>query len=220
MYYYIKSWSFLAGFSWPAVLSSTCYFAPPPIPTLLFSLPAHRSPRKLPPLLCISLRTSVNARVEQVNDKAQNALDMLEDTQWPIGAQVKLGAALIKLLIETACWTHDEQRGVVTAWDKGADRVGGRGRAEGVPIPQAAFLHNVVNKSKKSKQGNLYLAPEVFSKVGALPSGVVNCPCVRRFLSGWMCGSRTVLRRCSWQCEVNHCLGFSVEEIWPPEVTR
>lgn len=102
--------------------------------------------------------------MEKVNVKAQNALDMLEDAQWPIGAKVKLGAALIKLLIETACWTHDEERGLVTAWDKGADRVGGRGGKEGVPIPQAAFLHNVVT-SKKSKQGKLYLAPEVFSKV-------------------------------------------------------
>eukprot|EP00903_Cladosiphon_okamuranus_P015271 g14112.t1 len=102
--------------------------------------------------------------VKEVNKKAQDALDMLEDTQWPIGAQVKLGAALIKLLIETACWTHDEEHGVLTAWDKGADRVAGKGGAKGVPIPQAAFLHNVV-KSKKNKQGNLYLAPEVFSKM-------------------------------------------------------
>ena len=106
----------------------------------------------------------MNVRAEQINKKAQNALDMLEDTQWPIGAQVKLGAALIKLLIETACWTHDEERGAVTAWDKGVDRVAGKGGAEDVPMPKAAFLHNVV-KSKKSKQGNLYLAPEVFSKV-------------------------------------------------------
>lgn len=116
-------------------------------------------------LLLLLLRTYVDELVEQVNKRAQNALDMLEDTHWPIGAQVKLGAALIKLLIETACWTHDEERGVVRAWDKGANRVGGRGGAEGVPIPQAAFIHTVV-KSKKSKQGNLYLAPEVFSKVG------------------------------------------------------
>lgn len=104
-----------------------------------------------------------------MNKKAQNALDMLEDTQWPIGAQVKLGAALIKLLIETACWTRDEERGVVTAWDKGADGVGvgRRGGAEGVAIPQAAFLHNVV-KSKNSRQGSLSLAPEVFAKVDSV----------------------------------------------------
>eukprot|EP00752_Nemacystus_decipiens_P002243 g2126.t1 len=102
--------------------------------------------------------------VKEVNNKAQNALDMLEDTQWPIGAQVKLGAALIKFLIETACWTHDKERGVVTAWEKGADRVGSRGGTQGLSLPQAAFIHDVV-KSKKTQQGNLYLAPEVFSKM-------------------------------------------------------
>ena len=112
-----------------------------------------------------------------MNKKAQNALDMLEDAQWPIGAQVKLGAALIKLLIETACWTRDEEHGMVTAWDKGADRGGRRGGAEDVGIPQAAFLHNVV-KSKNSRQGSLSLAPEVFAKVTyVLRVGVVGaCP--------------------------------------------
>lgn len=101
---------------------------------------------------------------KQINKKVQNVLDMPKETEWPTGAKVKLGAALIKLLIETACWTHDKDRGVVTPWDKGTDRVGGRGDATEVPVPQAAFLHNVVSV-KKSRQGSLSLAPEIFSKV-------------------------------------------------------
>lgn len=90
---------------------------------------------------------------------------MLEDTHWPIGAQVKLGAALIKLLMETACWAHDKESGVVTAWDKGgAERGGGEQGTGGFPMPQAAFVHEIV-KSKKSRQGSLTMAPEIFSKV-------------------------------------------------------
>lgn len=82
-------------------------------------------------------------------------MDMLEDSQWPIGARVKLGAALIKLLMETACWAHDPDEGVV-AWDK-------RGLQE-ASRPRAAFIHNVVN-NRTSRQGSLTLAPEIFSKV-------------------------------------------------------
>lgn len=103
---------------------------------------------------------------------------MPEGTEWPTGAKVKLGAALVKLLIETACWTHDKDRGVVTPWDKGADRVGGRDSKE-VPVPQAAFVHNVVSV-KKSRQGSLFLAPEIFSKViGSMCCcfGSVRCRC-------------------------------------------
>lgn len=89
---------------------------------------------------------------------------MPEGTEWPTGAKVKLGAALVKLLIETACWTHDKDRGLVKPWDKGADRVGGRGGSREVPVPQAAFIHNVISV-KKIRQGSLSLAPEIFSKV-------------------------------------------------------
>lgn len=106
----------------------------------------------------------MRAKPKQINKKAQDVLDMPEGTEWATGAKVKLGAALIKLLIETACWTHDKERGVVTPWDKGADSLGGRGGAKEVPMPQAAFLHNVVSV-KKSRQGSLSLAPEIFSKV-------------------------------------------------------
>lgn len=103
--------------------------------------------------------------IKQVNKKAQSALDMLEHTHWPIGAQVKLGAALIKLLIETACWTHDEERGGVAPWDKRRDR-----GSKSTSIPQAAFIHDVVS-SRTSRQGSLTLAPEVFNKVRYAVSG-------------------------------------------------
>lgn len=107
-------------------------------------------------MLCVSPK--------QINKKAQIVLDVPKDTEWPAGAKVKLGAALIKLLIETACWTHDKDRGVVTPWDKGVDRMAGRGDAEEVPAPQPAFLHNVVTVNNR-RQGSLSLAPEIFSKV-------------------------------------------------------
>ncbi|CBJ30655.1 mitochondrial DNA-directed RNA polymerase [Ectocarpus siliculosus] len=103
--------------------------------------------------------------VREVNKQAQDALDMLEDTHWPIGAQVKLGAALIKLLIETACWTYDKESGVVTAWDKGgAERGGGERDTEGFPMPKAAFVHDII-KGKNSRKGSLTMAPEIFSKM-------------------------------------------------------
>ncbi|CAM9263757.1 unnamed protein product [Scytosiphon promiscuus] len=104
------------------------------------------------------MRVSSLRHVREVNKKAQSALDMLEHTQWPIGAQVKLGAALIKLLIETACWTHDEERGVAP-WDKRRDR-----RSKEAVMPQAAFIHDVV-LGKTSRQGSLSLAPEIFNKM-------------------------------------------------------
>ncbi|CAM9586380.1 unnamed protein product, partial [Hapterophycus canaliculatus] len=105
------------------------------------------------------VRVSSLRHVREVNKKAQSALDMLEDAHWPIGAQVKLGAALIKILIETACWTHDEENGGVIPWDEKRDR----GSKE-VALPQAAFIHDVV-QGRTSRQGSLKLAPEIFNKM-------------------------------------------------------
>ncbi|CAN0414773.1 unnamed protein product [Pylaiella littoralis] len=112
----------------------------------------------------LPVEISSHRHVREINKKAQIVLDVPKNTEWPAGAKVKLGAALIKLLIETACWTHDKDRGVVTPWDKGVDRMAGRGDAEEVPAPQPAFLHNVVTVNNR-RQGSLSLAPEIFSKM-------------------------------------------------------
>ena len=96
-----------------------------------------------------------------MNKKALEALDMLEYTSWPIGAQVKLGAALIKLLMETATWAHDNNQGGVSAVGTGE---GGRGRGS-ASVPRAAFIHQVVMCKHKQQQGSLSLAPEVYAKV-------------------------------------------------------
>ncbi|CAM9937269.1 unnamed protein product, partial [Laminaria digitata] len=109
-----------------------------------------------PPALVSSRR-----HVREVNKKAQEALDMLEYTAWPVGAQVKLGAALVKFLIETATWAHDEGRGGVSALETGD---GGGGR-DSVGVPRAAFVHQVVMCKHKQQQGSLSLAPEIFAKM-------------------------------------------------------
>lgn len=121
-------------------------------------------------LLRATLFGGTNVATNQVNKKAQSALDMLEDTHWPIGAQVKLGAVLIKLLIETACWTHDEERGVAP-WDTRRDR-----GSKQVGMPQAAFIHDVV-QSKTSRQGSLTLAPEIFNKVTCAVVSALSATC-------------------------------------------
>ena len=94
---------------------------------------------------------------------------MLEHTQWPVGAQVKLGAALVKFLIETATWVHNEDSGGVSAARKGEG-----GRAEG-ELPRAAFVHEVVKRKHKQQQGTLSLAPEIYAKVGGEGRVLVSC---------------------------------------------
>lgn len=101
----------------------------------------------------------------KVNKKAELAYDSLDYAAWPMGAQVKLGAALIRFLLETACWTENQEHGVAAWKQEGA----GEGEEEGVGLgqdgtPQPAFVHEVVKRGKK-QQGNLSLAPEVYKQV-------------------------------------------------------
>lgn len=103
-----------------------------------------------------------------MNKKAQAALDALDCASWPMGAQVKLGAALIKCLLETACWTHEKTREGATPWDGDLEGV-----AEGGEVPQPAFVHNVISTKKNKRQGALSLAPEIYAKAG-VAKGFVN----------------------------------------------
>lgn len=98
----------------------------------------------------------------KVNKKAMLAYDSLDYAAWPMGAQVKLGAALIRFLLETACWTEDGEDGVAAWKREGAEEAGvGLGK-DGTPQP--AFVHEVVKRGKK-QQGSLSLAPEVYKQV-------------------------------------------------------
>lgn len=112
----------------------------------------------------MTITVSVSYITPQLSAKAQDALDSLDYQSWPLGAQVKLGAALIRFLLESACWTMDADGEGVVAWD------GGKGVEEGgageTLIPKPAFIHNVVADRKMHRQGYISLAPEVFKKVG------------------------------------------------------
>lgn len=101
----------------------------------------------------------------QLTAKAQDALDSLDYQSWPLGAQVKLGAALIRFLLESACWTMDPEGEGVVAWDDGKDAEQGGPGAEETLKPKPAFIHNIVADRKKHRQGYISLAPEVFKKV-------------------------------------------------------
>lgn len=83
---------------------------------------------------------------------------------------MKLGAALIRFLLESACWTMDAEGEGVVAWDdgKGVEEGGPGARAGETLQPKPAFIHNVVTDRKMHRQGYISLAPEVFKKVGIL----------------------------------------------------
>ena len=89
---------------------------------------------------------------------------MLEHTAWPIGAQVKLGAEWVKLIIQTATWAHDETLGGVFGLEPG-EGVGGRALAG---MPRAAFVLLVVmrmcNHKQQQQQGALSLPLMVYAK--------------------------------------------------------
>ncbi|CAM9911438.1 unnamed protein product, partial [Sphacelaria rigidula] len=74
----------------------------------------------------------------QVNKLAETALESLEYADWPLAARIKLGAALIKYLLETASWSED-----------------------GRP----AFYHEVRSMNVKRRHGVVAMDPAVYSKM-------------------------------------------------------
>lgn len=92
-------------------------------------------------------------------------MESSEDAPWPMGAQIKLGAALVKFLIETAWFTStgDGDGDGVEAWDKNMED-----ESRSCGQPQAAFVHNVMSNKVNRRQGTLSLTPEVFRKVSRL----------------------------------------------------
>lgn len=73
-----------------------------------------------------------------MNKLAETALESLEYADWPLAARIKLGAALIKYLLETASWSED-----------------------GRP----AFYHEVRSMNVKRRHGVVAMDPAVYSKV-------------------------------------------------------
>ncbi|CAM9775395.1 unnamed protein product, partial [Phaeothamnion confervicola] len=71
-----------------------------------------------------ALQRSGRSQVRQVNNKAKRALDMLDVTDWPKSVKVKLGAMLLKLMMDTA-----------TLEDNGG----------------CAFIHQMVNVTNKNR---------------------------------------------------------------------
>lgn len=76
-----------------------------------------------------------------MNKQAERALDSLEYADWPLAARIKLGAALIKFLLETAAWSE-----------------------EGRP----AFVHEVRSMQVRRRHGVIAMDEAVYSKVNSL----------------------------------------------------
>lgn len=74
----------------------------------------------------------------QVNKLAENALESLEYADWPLAARIKLGAALIKYLLESASWSED-----------------------GRP----AFIHEVRSTKVRRRHGVVAMDSAVYNKV-------------------------------------------------------
>lgn len=76
-----------------------------------------------------------------MNKQAERALDSLEYADWPLAARIKLGAALIKFLLETAAWSES-----------------------GRP----AFVHEIRSTHVKRRHGVIAMNEAVYSKVSKM----------------------------------------------------
>ncbi|CAN0467911.1 unnamed protein product, partial [Discosporangium mesarthrocarpum] len=74
----------------------------------------------------------------QINRLAERALDSLDYADWPTAVRIKLGAALIKSLLETATRSED-----------------------GRP----AFIHEIRSRQHKRRHGIVALDPSVYNKM-------------------------------------------------------
>ncbi|CAM9229176.1 unnamed protein product [Choristocarpus tenellus] len=86
------------------------------------------------------LKRSSRSNIREVNRLAERALDSLDYVDWPIAARIKLGAALIMSLLETASSKED-----------------GGG--------QSAFVHEIRFKSLNRRHGVISLDPSVYTKM-------------------------------------------------------